>query len=330
MNCKKFNLLNDIYYQDSYSKLYLAGDGELFDYVFKDGEKYISFYSIKRKIENVYGVPVEEELYDLETPYGYGGPLTNSNDTAFLNSAFEAYRQHCIKEKIVCEFIRFHPFNTLSRHSSLFDFILKERTVVMVDLSLSTEARWAQYSKTTRNVLRKAYKKLSYEYGSKSFDDFKQLYDLTMNKNSAEEFYYFKPEYFEGLSSISGIELIEVKLDNDIVSSGFFMYGSDISHYHLSANNQSFMRENGNYLLLDCAFERAKEKGCRWMMLGGGRTADENDNLFKFKSKFSDVKLPFYIAGVDFMPEVRARLNKMWQNEHNDKITPKLFQLYRK
>ncbi|MGF1868602.1 GNAT family N-acetyltransferase [Photobacterium indicum] len=324
------DLSRDIYYQKAYAGLYTSEDGELFDYVFEDGDKTILFRSIKRQIKSVAGVSVEEELYDLETPYGYGGPLTNCYEDAFLKQAFESYRQHCLENKIVCEFIRFHPFNPMSQQKSQFDFLVHERTVVVVNLAVSTEERWAKYSKTTRNILRKAHKKLSKTVGSQDLDKFIHLYEETMNKNAAADFYYFKPEYFDKLAAIDGVELIEAMLDDEVVSSGFFMHGNEISHYHLSANHQNYLRENGNYLLLDYAFEQAKANGCQWMMLGGGRTSDENDSLFKFKSKFSDQKLPFYIAGIDFMPETRARLNKVWQEQHQSETAPRLFQLYRK
>lgn len=330
MQNHSIDLSRDIYYQKPYSELYIEDECELFDYVFKDGDKQVLFRSIKRPIKSVAGVPVKEELYDLETPYGYGGPLTNSDDEAFLQQAFESYRRHCLAQNIVCEFIRFHPFNSVSQNKSLFDFIAQERTVVVVDLAVSTEERWARYSKTTRNILRKAHKKLHKHVGSQDLDKFIRLYEETMDKNAAADFYYFKPDYFEKLAAIDGVELVEAMLDDEVVSSGFFMHGNDISHYHLSANNQAYLRENGNYLLLDYAFEQAKEKGCRWMMLGGGRTSDENDSLFKFKAKFSDQNLPFYIAGIDFMPEIRARLNKLWQEQHQNETAPRLFQLYRK
>jgi len=106
------------------------------------------------------------------------------------------------------------------------------------------------------------------------------------------------------------------------------MHSNELAHYHLSANNIDFLRENGNYALLDYAFDQAKEHGCKWMMLGGGRTSDEMDSLFKFKKKFSNKTLPFYIGGLTFLPQIKEQLNKLWLKENPDN-PQKLFQQYR-
>ena len=322
------NLADDIYYQNDYSSLYALNGEEVFNFEYVQNSNRILFRSIKRRIKDVAGSIIDEELYDLETPYGYGGPITNCYSEQFLDDAFLAYREECIKQKIICEFIRFHPFNKLAQYKDYFDFYAQERKVVIVDLTLNTEDRWSKYSKTTRNILRKANKNLSRNKDEDSLVRFCSLYQQTMDKNDASDFYYFKPNYFEKLKDVKGVELLSVKNELAVVSSGFFMHGSDIAHYHLSANNSEFNRENGNYALLDFAFDYAKEQGCKWMMLGGGRTSDENDSLFKFKSKFSDKSLPFFIGGLTFLPEKRAELNSMWQQENPDSQL-KLFQLYR-
>lgn len=322
------NIETDIYYQRKYSALY-EGNSEYFEYIYEEAHSYVKFSALKRRIESVAGQKIQDELYDLETPYGYGGPVSNSTDMVFLVRAFNAYKEHCIQEKIVCEFIRFHPFNDLAQLDGLFDMHAPERQVVVVDLNLSAEERRKVYSKTTRNIVKKASKRLTVDGTDNNLQDFMSLYYQTMKKNSADDFFYFPEEYFAGLKTLNGVELLSVKLNQDIVSIGFFMCADELAHYHLSANNQELAKENGNYLLLDAAFEFAKEKGCRYMMLGGGRSSSPDDGLFKFKAKFSPMTLPFYIAGLDFLPEVRAQLNQIWIGQHKDITPPKLFQLYR-
>ena len=149
-----------------------------------------------------------------------------------------------------------------------------------------------------------------------------------MDKNQAADFYYFDRDYFNQLSAIPGVELLAVKLADKYVSMGFFMQTGELAHYHLSANNSELLRENGNYALLDFAFERAQQNGCKLMMLGGGRTSASDDSLLKFKTKFSNHIKPFYIAGLDFMPEQRAMLNQQWLAQHKGDPR-KMFQLYR-
>ena len=321
---------SDIYYQKEYSNLYLtSGDGEIFEYTYAEGDLFVKFRAIKRLIENVAGVPVEEELYDLETPYGYGGPVSNSSDEAFLQKAFASYKQHCKNQNIVCEFIRFHPFNAMASRGELFDMHFAERQVVIVDLQNSDEERRKLYSKTTRNIVKRTIKRLSVDIDVNTADDFMSVYYQTMEKNAADDFFFFKKNYFTDLMKLDGVSLIGTRLEDELAAIGYFMCGKEIAHYHLSANNPNLSKENGNYLLLDSAFDLAKSKGCKYMMLGGGRTSSPDDNLFKFKSKFSSTHMPFYISGLDFMPEKRAHLNSLWVSQNKDKPSPKLFQLYR-
>lgn len=322
------DLLSDSYYQREYSALYET-DCEYFEFQYTEQQYFVLFSALKKKIEAIGQVEIAEELYDLETAYGYGGPITNSNDSEFLKRAFSAYRKHCVEHKIVCEFIRFHPFNSLSSYKTLFDMHFQERQVVIVDLEKTSDERRSLYSKTTRNIIKKASNKLAIEYENIQLPAFMPLYYETMKKNAASDFFYFTEQYFNKLIKISNISLIGVKLEEQYASIGFFMFGNKLAHYHLSANNQDLHKENGNYLLLDAAFELAKSKGCRYMMLGGGRSASPDDSLFKFKQKFSPLTLPFYIAGIDFLPEKRKWLNSLWCKQQDNPQIPSLFQLYR-
>lgn len=320
---------SDIYYKKKYADLYINNDNEIFEYTYAENEFYVKFKSIKRPIKSVLGVTIDEELYDLETPYGYGGPISNSNDKDFLTRALVKYRSHCKENKIVCEFIRLHPFNEIIESSFIFDMFHEERKVVIVNLMDSSEDRRMNYSKTTRNIVKKAKKNLVIKSDSDNIDGFIDAYYRTMKKNDANGFFFFDKEYFSSLKDIKEVKLIEIQLNDQLVSTGFFMLGNELAHYHLSANDQNLSKENGNYLLLDAAFEIAKEQGCKYMLLGGGRTSSEDDSLFRFKSKFSKSFMPFYIAGLDFLPEKRAELNSLWIENNNNVIHPNLFQLYR-
>lgn len=323
------DLFHDSYYQPAYSALYLSAEDTLFEFEYTEAKEKLLFRSIKKPIYKVAGKTLNEVFFDLESHYGYAGPLATTTDSAFLKRGFLAYRKKCAAENIVCEFIRFHPYNALNSQAQYFDFHQHERNVVVIDLSCDTATRWQNYSKTTRNILRKAKQRLNVAINQLSMDDFMGLYTQTMEKNKASPFYYFSNEYFKALTKLPRVELLSISLNGTLISCGYFMYGQDIAHYHLSANNTAFLNENGNYLLLDAAFERAKELGCQKMVLGGGRTPDKDDSLFLFKQKFSREMKPFYLAGLDFLPDIRHQLNALWRKQHEDN-TPCYFQLYRK
>lgn len=328
MKIDNTNLLDDVYYNNDYSSLYLDEHSSVFESRYSEGDQWVIFRSVKKLIAQVAGLDVDEELYDLETHYGYGGPVSNSLSADFLERAFQSYREYCVEQKIVCEFVRFHPFNDLASMAQLYDMHVQERSVVVVDLTLDTDDRWKHYSKNTRNILRKAQNTLLCRKNELRPRDFMALYKQTMDKNNADTFYYFDNAYFERLSGLPGVDLLDVSFEGNIASCGYFMHGKDLGHYHLSANNAEYASVNGNYLLLDYAFENARQRGCKYMMLGGGRTSAADDSLFRFKSRFSDTHMPFYIAGLNFMPQQRRKLNDMWSSVHAG-TPPKLFQQYR-
>ncbi len=322
------SLADDVYFRRDFLELYSGRDARLFEYEFKRGDRKLCFRSLKRPIVTVGRVAVKCGLFDLETPYGYGGPLANCLEPAFLREGFDAYREECAKQGIVCEFIRFHPFNPLRLQRELFDFHVEERPVVVVDLWAGGAEHLDTFSKTTRNIVRRARTRLNRVRSVDDLDEFKRLYRETMDRNNAKGFYYFTDQYFERLVGLKGVELLTIKLGGEVASSGFFLFGPEIGHYHLSANNFALREHNGNYALLDHAFHHARLAGCRWMMLGGGRTPNSDDRLLAFKRKFSRQTMEFVIAGLVFLPEVKDELDTLWQkNSENPSI--KRFQLYR-
>ena len=54
-------------------------------------------------------IPGHEEYKDISTPYGYGGPITNTKDLKFLREAFTCLSEKLISNNVIAEVIKFHP-----------------------------------------------------------------------------------------------------------------------------------------------------------------------------------------------------------------------------
>lgn len=309
------NLLNDVYYSKEYISLYLKENEELFEFKYQDGQNIFYNISIKRPISKIGNIEITDGFYDLETAYGYGGYFVNTDDKDFLFNAFEAYKKRCENENIIAEFIRFHPFNSFPKKNEEFlNMNILDREVVCVDLSLSKDERWQKYSSNTRNILRKCEKELIFRK-SENLDKFIELYIKTMDKNSANGFYYFDKKYFEIMINLENIELYEVLKDGEIISSAFFIFAEEIGHYHLSANNYELRRYNANYFILDSIFDIAKSRNKNYFLLGGGTTSNKEDTLFKFKNKFASFKELFYISGKIFNIDMYNQYVQMWEEQ---------------
>ena len=321
------NLINDIYYNINYSKLYLSESYSLFDFEYSEDDFILKNIAIKKPICKIGKIEVNG-YYDLETPYGYGGFFCNSKDRAFINRGMIAYKQRCLDENIIAEFFSFHPFNDFPNlYSEHFDLCFLDRSVVVLDLQKSEEERWLDYASKTRTILRKCYKTLRVEE-SDDIESFMSIYYETMDKNNARGFYYFEKQYFEDLLNIDEIKLIKVLLDKEVIAMSFVMCGDRIAHYHLSANKLDFLKYNANYLILEEAFKMAKKEGCENFLLGGGRTSSVEDNLFKFKSKFSKLTKDFYLAGNIYNREIYDKYIDIWENQ-NPENRVKYFLKYR-
>lgn len=318
----------DPYFQEEYAKLYLGGEDELFKFEYRENGKLFKTISIKRPIKTIGTIGVDEGFFDLETAYGYGGYITTHAEKDFLKKAYEAYIQKCRNERIVAEFIRFHPFNAdIPEMKELFDFVSEDRPTVYVDCKAGRDERRSGYSSKLRRKLRKCETLLAFE----ETDDLETFYDLytsTMCRNRADKFYFFDREYFQKLYDLPFSRLYAVRDDKEIVSTAFVLYGKDIAHIHLSANRSEKMRLNGNYLLFDNIFDKAAENGCKYTFLGGGRTNMQDDTLLRFKRQFSSLTLPFYIAGKIFDKERYRRYNLIWESEFSNR-SPRYFLKYR-
>ena len=314
------NLLKDIYYQKAYIELYLKENETIFEFHYKDANYFFYNISIKRPINKIGNTITDTVFYDLETAYGYGGIISNTSDDKFLKKAFTAYKKECLAQNIIAEFTRVHPFNeSFENLSSFCDLYVFDRETIAVNTVLAKEQRWENYPSKIRTILRKCNKELSFEQ-STDLTSFMKLYEETMSKNKANSFYYFEKSYFEKLLALKNVDLYVVKLNDTIIAASFFLFGNSLAHYHLSANDYNYRKYNANYFILDSIFDIAHDKKKSFFHLGGGRTADENDSLLKFKRKFSLVTKKFYLGGMVFHKEKYQEYIRLWEKQTDKKI----------
>lgn len=324
MSLEKFNLLNDIYYNNDYISLYIKDDAELFAFEYTEEDSVFLNKSIKRAIKKIGNIEVSDGFYDLETAYGYGGFYTNSDDAGFVRRAMNLYKQKCQKANIVAEFIRFHPFNAFPKNYSYFlDFNLYDRDIVVQNI---TQDALSCYSKKVRNTVKRANEKIIFQE-SNDIGKFIELYNITMKKNNASEFYFFTKEYYQNLLNCKNVKLYEIRCDNEIIAMGFFMFSDFIGYYHLSANTPVAYKLNANYALLYNFFRVAKDLKLDYFVLGGGTTPNADDSLLRFKKKFSKELKPFYISGNIYNKEVYCKYNDLWNNQSKEDV--KYFLKYR-
>lgn len=305
----------DIYFNFAYAELneYIEGGrAEVFRFTHEAGE--VENIFIRRPIPMLLD---GEKYYDAVTPYGYGGPVVKSaTDRERLLKAYsEAYRDFCVREKIVDEFVRFHPLaENYKDFSGIYEITFNRNTLAM-DLT-DPDYMMTQFSPTCRNKIRKAAKKgvtVSVDEACEDFDEFIAIYYETMKKNDASEYYFFEKPYFEKMRDIDGYDLIMInaRLEEKLIGSALFMCSDGNMHYHLSATDPNYYSYAANNLILATAAEYGNAHGYHWLHMGGGLSSSHEDPLFQFKRSFGklDKNLKeFHIGKAIFLPEVYDRL----------------------
>ncbi|MEZ3487744.1 MAG: aminoacyltransferase, partial [Lachnospiraceae bacterium] len=187
---------NIVYSFSEYDVYWLSGYVSAFQ-VHGDGIPLLFFYEgcgtkginvvMQRNIsedEHFIGKMKENDYYDFSSPYGYGGWLIEGEN---IEELVREYEEWCVNNRIVSEFVRFHPI--LKNHNKMnkaYDIIPLGKTITM-DLS-SPETIWSNITSKNRNVIRKARKNGIKIYNGRYpeiYEIFREIYNDTMNRDQA-------------------------------------------------------------------------------------------------------------------------------------------------
>lgn len=316
----------DIYYTSDYYRMYEKnGDGKGKLFIYKEGHNIVLYPFM---INEIVGYNLDKKYYDIETAYGYGGPITNNYEEEFLQNFENAFLKFCNENHIVSEFIRFHPLLKNEKIFSKNINILHNRITVYLDLTKGIERIWDEDIKSkTRNMIRKAEKNGLKVEVSNDYDIFKDIYSKTMNKVEASNYYYFDEKYYKQMEGSDNYILLKVMKENITIASAIFMKYGDYFHYHLAGSLEDYLKFAPNNLLLWEAIKFAYKSGAKTFHFGGGLSDSLDDNLFKFKSSFSKNTADFFIGKRVHNKDIYEYLINQWESRNGKKS--KLFLQYR-
>lgn len=317
----------DVYYLSGYVRgFHLHGDGEPL-LIYYSGKKMRAIQVVmKRDIAQATGfdhILPSGEFFDLCTPYGYGGWITEGGEE--IDILMKEYLAFCRSCHIVSEFVRYHP--QLEHRNELDKYYKKVHLGNTISIPLISEQDvWNNFTSKNRNVIRKAVKSGLTVHSSNSMDaytDFMQIYAETMQRDHASPYYFFPFSYFEsiysGLKENSLVFYVKTP-DGNIAAAAIILFANGRMHYHLSGSTKVYQPlAPSNLLLYEVACWGVK-KGYRTFHLGGGLGAKE-DSLYAFKKAFFRGKpLQYNIGKIIIDPPVYQDLvNK------RDSITNNLF-----
>lgn len=309
----------DVYFKEEYVYLYETPTEKPYCAVIYENDSYMLFPFLKR--EFTYN---EKTFFDFETAYGYGGPICNVNNESFWVAALRSLSQEFSNHGCVAGFVRFHPLLDNYRKFDSIGKVIFDRKTIAMDLSLDENDIWMNEIHTkNRNVIKKGDRnglKFVVDDAFAYLPQFARLYNSTMDKLSADGFYYFNDAYYRSLKErIDNRFLGVVKLEEEVLSAAIFFCHPPYGHYHLSGSDKAYLGLSpNNYMLYNAALE-LKRRGVRRFHLGGGTTSGEDDSLFCFKSRFSRNTCQFAIGKLLFNETVYQALCADWEVRNPDK-----------
>jgi len=316
----------DVYFTEEYVKLYETNNEKAVCFVYNEGDCYLLFPYLLRmfQIDN-------RSYYDFETPYGYGGPIVNTQNCEFAERALNAFYNYACCNGYVAGFIRFHPLLKNAEYCTSLGQTISDRYTVAIDLQSDIESVWMDEIHTNnRNIIKKGLKnglRFIADYRYDYLNEFIALYNQTMNKLNADNFYYFPNSYYIQLQTNILNSFLGITLYGDkVIAAAIFFYSEKIGHYHLSGNDKSMLKLCPNNFMLWEAAKELKIKGVDSFHLGGGTDSDEHNSLFEFKRKFSKSVYQFKIGKIIFNQMIYNKLCIKW--EHDNPYKKFMYQHY--
>lgn len=291
----------DVYWLSGYVKAFqIHGDGTPLLFYFEDEKTQGIHVVMKRDVaddKRFAGIIPKERYFDFVSPYGYGGWLIEGEKTEALFSVYKAWTE---EHNIVSEFVRFHP--VLRNHEACSGFyeIKQMGEIVCMDLA-SPEVIWEQITNKNRNMIRKAKKngvRIFHGAFPKIYAVFKQIYDRTMDRDCAQNYYYFGEEFYRSILADLpyNAQVFWAEKDDVVIAASIILCANGYMNYHLSGSREEYATFAPTNLLLYEAACWGSVNGYTTFYLGGG-VGSNDDGLLRFKKSFNRKESGYFFVG---------------------------------
>jgi hypothetical protein len=292
--------------------------------VAEDGADVLVHPFLRRPVEQT--LLGEEGWSDLESVYGYSGPLG-----AAISGAWEWFAEWCRAERVLAEFVRFDPALQNEPLAPPEMKVERVRSSVFASLARGEDGLWERYEGRQRTAVRKAQRAgvtVRLVPGGEGMDAFVRIYTETMDRLDAAPDYYFDDAYFAGLAPLEGASVALAEVAGEPVAAAILLVVEPLglAHYHLAGSTSEGRRTAAGNLLLHQAAVWAAANGLERLHLGGGRTGAGDDALLRFKLAIGRERRDVHVGKRVHDAPAYARLRSAWEERHGE--TP-FFLFYR-
>lgn len=321
----------DVFYLSEYVEAFkMHGDGEPILFYYNDGKTKAMNVIMKRDIAKTefFNDKLEENKYfDLSSPYGYGGFIIEGEDSKNVNKCYEEY---CKKNNIICEFVRFHLLENYQKKYNGESVKIKHN--IIRKLNMNPEEMLMDFEHKVRKNIKKANRnnlQIQIDENGDTLDEFLKIYYSTMDRNNAEQEYYFDKSFFKKLNEMKeNIVYFNVIYEEKVISTELVIYSPNNCYSYLGGTLSEYFDLRPNDFLKYEIIKWAYNKGIKNFILGGGY-GSEDDGIYRYKKSFAPNGIyDFYIGKKIFDKEIYEKLVNIRQQ--NEKIeNTNFFPLYR-
>lgn len=280
----------DVFHTLHYHDLDMGGEPVLF--VYEEGENFVGFPLLRRKIEH-------SDYCDFTSSYGYSGPISNKAFNSLSDDFVENFKYAFVdfmqNNKAVSVFCRLNPFLNQSSLLNKIDNVRNNGRTIYMDLTESLDVQIARYNKRLSRQLRQLRRfgyVLKEAKTELEIQHFTKMYHKNMIRVDASQRYFYSEDYFTSLieSQEFNTKLLLMYDGDKIVCGAVVLWGNGIIRNHLSATHESYISLSPSKLMTDEISKLGRELGMKYLHLGGG-VGGKEDTLFNFKLSFSNLVL---------------------------------------
>jgi len=260
----------------------------------------------------------QQRYFDVEGAYGLNGAGHSDLQTLDISNISVAWNRYCAEENIIAEFTRINPLLDALKILPL-DYKLANQAVV-VDLSCE-DLLYESYEHSVRKAIKKAERSgvVIESYSSADLPDnyikeFYSIYETTMDRKSASDFYYFGDEYFKSIRknlSENAYWFFAV-LESKVISVELVLFDESVCYSFLGGTLKEYLSGGANVLLKHKIITHFKQRSLAYYFLGGGTAM--NDGIYIYKKTFSKTPpLNFHIGKKIHAMDIYQEAIRKWE-----------------
>lgn len=285
-----------------------------------DGFRFL-YPFLKRKISKY---SLSKKYFDIQSAYGYGGIISSleivpSDIQSKLNSLIDDYLHD---SSVIAEFIRVHPLLDSVLRTSEYSVVRKNVFVI------TSESYRIPHKQARQNISRAKSANLEVQIDAsfRHLDEFIRLYRLTAGRLNMSGYYWFNEDYFNRVvEMMRGMStLIHISYQGQIIASGLLLFYNGKASLHLAASDDAYFNFRPNDFLYYATIEYCKEANINILNLGGGLSSNQDDSLFKFKTKYGSFSKDVIVGKNIINREIYKMISQEWSS-----IYPELVEKYR-